>query len=87
MWIFARPRPFSESHTHFRWLTTHANTILLETTLCTAKLFTPQGLQEVKREMECSGTHAEIFPEMFKLLNILIAMPVGTATAERSFSQ
>ncbi len=51
------------------------------------KLSTPPSLQEVKREMECWGAYAEISPEMFKLLNILIAMPVGTATAERSFSQ
>ena len=27
-----------------------------------------------------------ILPEMFKLLDILLAMPVGTASAERSFS-
>ena len=50
-------------------------------------LSTPPSLQEVKKEMECSGAYAEIFPEIFKLLNILLAMPVGTATAERSFSQ
>ena len=39
----------------------------------------PPSLQEGKKEMECSGVYAEIFPEMFKLLNILLAMPVGTA--------
>ena len=47
----------------------------------------PPSLQEVKKEMECSGAYAEIFPEMFKLLNILLAMPVGMASAEHSFSQ
>ena len=28
-----------------------------------------------------------IFPEMFKLINIMLTLPVGTATVERSFSQ
>ena len=47
------------------------------------KLSKPPSLQEVKKEME---SYAEIFPEIFKLLNILLVLPVGMATAERSFS-
>ena len=37
--------------------------------------------------MEGSGTYSEIFPEIFKLLNILLALPVETATVERSFGE
>ena len=36
--------------------------------------------------MEASGAYSRIFPEIFKLLNILLVLPVGTATVERSFS-
>ena len=44
-------------------------------------------LEELKGEMEGSGTYSEIFPEIFKLLEILLALPVGTATVERSLSE
>ena len=44
-------------------------------------------LQEVKVATESSGAYTEIFPEMFKLLNIIMALFVGTATVERTFSQ
>ena len=47
----------------------------------------PPTLQEMKTEMEHSGSYSDIFTETFKLLNILLALPVGTATVERSFSQ
>ena len=47
----------------------------------------PPTLQELKGEMEVSGAYSDMFPEIFKLLNILLALPVGTATIERSFSQ
>ena len=47
----------------------------------------PPSLQEVKGEMESTNAYTDIFPEMFKLLNILLTHPVGTATVERSFSQ
>ena len=47
----------------------------------------PPGLQEVKKEIESSGAYAEIFPEIFKLFNILLALPVGMITSEYSFSQ
>ena len=39
--------------------------------------------KEFKRLTHYGG----IFPEMFKLINIMLTLPVGTATAERSFSQ
>ena len=32
-------------------------------------------------------SNADIFPEIFKLLNILLTLPVETATVERSFSR
>lgn len=37
--------------------------------------------------MESSDAYTNIFPEIFKLLNIILALPIGTATVERSFSQ
>ena len=37
--------------------------------------------------MEASGAYTGLFPEMFKLLNIILVLPVGTASVERSFSQ
>ena len=43
------------------------------------------SLQDVMVEMEISGAYKEIFPEMFKLLDILLLLPVGTASVERSF--
>ena len=45
------------------------------------------SLQDVMVEMEISGAYKEIFPEMLKLLDILLSLPVGTASVERSFSQ
>ena len=53
----------------------------------TKKLSKPPSLQELMKEMESSGGYAALFPEMFKLIKILLALPVGTATVERSFSQ
>ena len=37
--------------------------------------------------MEASGAYTGLFPEMFKLFNIILVLPVGRASAERSFSQ
>ena len=42
---------------------------------------------ELMKEMESSGGYAALFPEIFKLIKILLALPVGTATVEHSFSQ
>ena len=50
------------------------------------KKTTKPTLQEVKVHMEASGAYSRIFPEIFKLLNILLVLPVGAATVERSFS-
>ncbi len=33
-----------------------------------------------------TGAYSGIFPETFKLLNIILVIPVGTASVERSFS-
>ena len=45
------------------------------------------SMQEILDEMNKSHTYGEIFPETWKLLNITMALPVGTATVECSFSQ
>ena len=50
-------------------------------------LDTPPSLQDLLQEMNSSSTYSGIFPQMMKLLNILLTLPVGTATVERSFSQ
>ncbi|KAI6648551.1 Zinc finger protein [Oopsacas minuta] len=44
------------------------------------------SLQDVKVHMESSGAYTGIFPETFKLLNIILVLQVGTASVERSFS-
>ena len=51
------------------------------------QLSKPPTLQEIKREMESCNGYADIFPEIIKLLNILLVLPVGTTSVERSFSQ
>ena len=45
------------------------------------------SMQEVLDEMNKSHTYGGIFTETWKLLNITMALPVGTATVEPSFSQ
>ena len=44
-------------------------------------------MQDILDKMEASQTYGGIFPETWKLLNILMALPVGTASVERSFSE
>ena len=34
-----------------------------------------------------ADAYGGIFPEVFKLINIMLTLPVGTATVEMSFSQ
>ncbi len=51
------------------------------------KLLKPPTLQDVKAEMETSAGYPDIFPEVFKLINILLTLPVGTTMVEGSFSQ
>ena len=45
------------------------------------------SMQEILDEMNKSHTYRGIFPETWKLLNIAMALPVGTVIVERSFSQ
>ena len=37
--------------------------------------------------MEDTNAYVDIFPEIFKLINLLLTLPLGTATMARSFSQ
>ena len=43
--------------------------------------------QEILDELNKSHTYGGIFPVTWKLLNIRMALPVGTAKVEHSFSQ
>ncbi len=43
--------------------------------------------QEVLEELKRSAAYTGIFSETFKLIDIMLSIPVGTATAERSFSE
>ena len=36
---------------------------------------------------ECQVFYSSIFPETFKMINILLSLPISTASVERSFSQ
>ena len=47
----------------------------------------PLTMQEIKKEMESGSSYSNIFLETFKLMNILLTLPIGTASVERSFSQ
>ncbi len=51
------------------------------------KLTKPPTLQDVKAEMESTSAYIDIFPEIFKLMNLILALLVGTASVERSFSK
>ena len=51
------------------------------------QLSKPPTLQEIKMEMESCDGYADIFPEIVKLLNILLILPVRTASVQCSFSQ
>ena len=44
-------------------------------------------MQDILEEMMKSKTYEGDFPERWKLLNIMTALPVSTATVERTFSQ
>ena len=44
-------------------------------------------LQDIKTDMESCDGYEDVFLEIFKLLNILIVIPVGTATVKLSFGQ
>ena len=42
--------------------------------------------QQLFEEMNSSDAYLGIFPEIYTYMNIMMTLPVGTATAERSFS-
>ena len=44
-------------------------------------------MQDILEEMMKSKMYEGVFPETWKLLNIMMALPVSTATIERTFSQ
>ena len=52
----------------------------------TNKLTKMPTLSAVTVHMESTGAYTGIFPEMFKLLNIILILPVGTASVQRSVS-
>ena len=45
------------------------------------------SLQDTLQSMQEYEAYLSIFPQMFSLMNILLAIPMSTATVERSFSQ
>ena len=51
------------------------------------KLTKSPTFQQVFQGFQKADAYGGIFPEMFKLINIMLTLPVGTATIERSFSQ
>ena len=51
------------------------------------KLAKSLTFQQVFQGIQKADAHGGIFPEMFKLINIMFTLPAGTATVERSFSQ
>ena len=51
------------------------------------KLTKSPTFQQVFQGIQKAAAYGGIFPEMFKLINIMLTLPVGTATVERSFSQ
>ncbi len=51
------------------------------------KLTKSPTFQQVFQGIQKADAYGGIFPEMFKLINIMLTLPVGTATVERSFSQ
>ena len=56
-------------------------------TMMEKKMSKPPSLQYVKTGMELSKAYRRTFPEIYKLLDILLTLPVVTATVECSFSQ
>ena len=45
------------------------------------------SLQDLLQSMQATEAYKGIFPQTFNLLYILLALPIGTATVERSFSE
>ena len=51
------------------------------------KLAQPPTFQELLHELQSSSAYNGLFPEMYILIDIILTLPVGTATVERSFNQ
>ena len=51
------------------------------------KLTKSPTFQQVFQGIQKADAYGGIFPEMYKLINIMLTLPVGTATVERSFRQ
>ena len=51
------------------------------------KLTKSPTFQQVFRGIQKADAYGSIFPEMFKMIKIMLTLPVGTATVERSFRQ
>ena len=51
------------------------------------KLTKSPTFQQVFQEIQKADAYGGTFPEMFNLINIMLTLPVGTTTVERSFSQ
>lgn len=58
-----------------------------EALMSSQKLTRSPSFQKNFEEIQKADAYGGIFPEMFKLCNIMLTLPVGTATVERSFSQ
>ena len=55
--------------------------------MSTKSLTKSPTFQQLFEEMHSSEAYVGIFPETYTLINIMLTLPVGTATVERSFSQ
>ena len=66
----------------FRWALQKEKEALISS----KRLKKAPSFQEVFEAMLLSDAYSEIFPEVYNLVKILLALPVGTATVERSFS-
>ena len=85
---FTSPPLLNSDDLQTEWkLFRRAMTIERDSLMHSKNLDTAPSLQELLQQMHSSNTYSGIFPEMMKLLNILLTLPVGTATVERSFSQ
>ena len=58
-----------------------------EAFMSSKKLTKSPTFQQVFQGIQKADAYGGIFPKMFKLINIMLTLPVGTATVERSFSQ
>ena len=67
-----------------RILTSFKRALFQEKKVMMEKNTSPPSLQDIKGTMETS--YLCKFPEIFKMINFFLALPLGTASVERSFS-